>query len=233
MSLAMDVVCCNQCDETWSAGNGPYRPTYQNTKGDTFDIGRNTSWCIDCNQVVQSENFKERLKSINWYERHVRRLSRLRLAMPSGVFMAAYYKFRKYCLLKTKNKITKPSISDLPAFLRPAQETIDTLNMRQSYEVYLSNKRTTVKFALDELYYRLNNSNFWFDFLSKRQTPEKCLRCGGTNFQKLNIAWKEENICEETSNHPGCDGKLYKRESSMRNGLPHQIILFNGEGNTI
>ncbi len=140
--------------------------------------------------------------------------------MPSGVFMAAYYKFRKYCLLKIKNKITKPSISDLPAFLRPAQETIDTLNMRQSY-------------ALDEIYYRLNNSNFWFDFLSKRQTPEKCLRCGGTNFQKLNIAWKEENICEETSNHPGCDGKLYKRESSMRYGLPHQIILFNGEGNVI
>ncbi len=210
MSFPTDEVCCGKCQQTWVTNDWFNQTIYENKKGKPPWVPTSISWCLECEQITYSENFKNELKNQQWYLRHIRRLHRLRKGLSAEVLTPPTFRERK-------------SLTD--------KRTPDAKNP-QRYD-FRSPIRNTLKQAIDDLNKRLRESEYWLSFIETRKSPPKCLRCGNSNFKLLNIGWEKESVDDQTSIHPGCGGKLHQQNGEMRFMMAPLYILFNTEGDKI
>ncbi len=168
-------------------------------------------WCYDCNYIAHAEDFEQHAKKRAWYIRHIRRLIRVRFGMSAEILMPPKLRIRK----DLEDKRNNSSLEILREF------------------GFLPPKRITLDLAISELNSRLSTSTYWLDFITNRKSPPKCLSCGGSNFQYINTESKKSDIRENSSEHPGCGGKLYEQESGWRLSIGVLTVLYDIEGNRI
>lgn len=68
-----------------------------------------------------------------------------------------------------------------------------------------------------------------YDWRALRESPPKCLECGSTNTQDIDISkWERSG---STMSHPRCTGQLSIEDSGIRIALVHQKYCYDVEGN--